>query len=171
MRPRSPLRRPASAAGPRQVVGLRDVPAAQLLAARAVGTPGPPGAGPNGGPRRRSSDGGTHADWWQCGADSEASYPLTAVTDRHGAGGPGDDMTPSEAALWMERLAALEAEVAEEREFRRKYQEELQKLAAANGGRMVNGAVLPRTTSSGRLLTGARAAAAAVMRHRTNRPQ
>lgn len=38
------------------------------------------------------------------------------VTDRRANG--VDDLSPSEVALWADRVAALEAEVAAEREFR-----------------------------------------------------
>ncbi|GIL84180.1 hypothetical protein Vretimale_15827 [Volvox reticuliferus] len=153
------------------VVGLRDVPPSQLPFARAVmEQDGGLESGQQAGRISRSSDNGTHASWWHGPrGDSEASYPLTAVTDRNGLG--EDDMTPSEAAMWLSRMAELEAEVLEEREFRRKYEEELRMLAAAataggRGSRPSGGGPMLWQTTGGRVVSGARAAAAAVMRHR-----
>ncbi|KAG2439809.1 hypothetical protein HYH02_010444 [Chlamydomonas schloesseri] len=118
------------------VVGLRDVAPDKL--------PGGPGAvlgrqvqyeGEG-----EDDDAGTHASWWQSGGDSEASYPMTAVTDRHvrgpgggGGGGGEDELTPSEAAAWEARVQELEAEMRAEREARQQYEAELSRLAAAAG--------------------------------------
>ncbi|EFJ51582.1 hypothetical protein VOLCADRAFT_87749 [Volvox carteri f. nagariensis] len=169
------------------VVGLRDVPPSQLPFARAVVQPEGAGGGPRfegglvraggGGGGGGSSDDGTNASWWHggYGACSEASYPLTAVTDRNAVGRGEDDMTPSEAAMWLSRMAELEAEVMEEREFRRKYEEEIRMLAAAataggRGGRPSGGGPMLWQTTAGRVVSGARAAAAAVMRHKSGLP-
>ncbi|GLC37133.1 hypothetical protein PLESTB_000983800 [Pleodorina starrii] len=180
---------PQQRSGEVVVVGLRDVPPSQLPFARAVVDPeraGGEGGGVGHGaaqqqqqrPGSGGSDHGTHASWWHRppgggggAGDSEASYPLTAVTDRHVLG--DDDMAPSEAAMWLSRMAELEAEVKEEREFRRKYEEELKMLAAAataggRGGRPSGGGPMLWQTTGGRVLSGARAAAAAVMRHGAN---
>ncbi|PNH03165.1 hypothetical protein TSOC_010797 [Tetrabaena socialis] len=91
------------------------------------------------GGRGTPSDAGTNSSWWQR-PGTDVSYPLTAVSVRHGAaavpaGCPAcitdryaQSMSPTELVKWNERVARLEAEIVEEKERRRQFEEQLKKM-------------------------------------------
>ncbi|GLI71114.1 hypothetical protein VaNZ11_016207 [Volvox africanus] len=73
--------------------------------------------------RSAPSDAGTHSSWWRWRPITDASYPLTAITDRY-----AQSMSPSEVIKWNDRVARLEAEISQEKERRKQFEEQLKKL-------------------------------------------
>ncbi|KAG2452089.1 hypothetical protein HYH02_003125 [Chlamydomonas schloesseri] len=73
------------------------------------------------------SETGTNASWWRKPV-TDASYPLTAITDRY-----AQSMTQSELVKWNDRVARLEAEINAEKERRKHFEAELKKVQAVTG--------------------------------------
>ncbi|GLC42364.1 hypothetical protein PLESTM_001325200 [Pleodorina starrii] len=100
------------------------------------------GGGGGGGavPLRRSapSDAGTHSSWWRWRPVTDASYPLTAVTDRY-----AQSLSPSEAVRWNDRVTRLEAEITAEKERRKQFEEQLKKLQVATSTTQVGSGAGP----------------------------
>ncbi|EFJ47744.1 hypothetical protein VOLCADRAFT_91636 [Volvox carteri f. nagariensis] len=84
--------------------------------------------------RSAPSDAGTHTSWWRWRPVTDASYPLTAITDRY-----AQSMSPSEVIKWNDRVARLEAEINQEKERRKQFEEQLKKLQVATSTTQVPG--------------------------------
>ncbi|KAG2481914.1 hypothetical protein HYH03_019129 [Edaphochlamys debaryana] len=124
---------PSHRSAPGQAQSEARIPAVAAATATAAGrVPGPgPGAPPLP-PRARGpgapSEAGTNASWWRTPV-TDASYPLTAITDRY-----AQSMSPSELVRWNDRVTRLEAEVNAEKARRQHFEKELKRLQASSSG-------------------------------------